>query len=467
MTPQDALRQIWTDAGCDESALERIALEGDDPILPSTYRVGATALVTIGASALAAAELARSRNGRAQTVAVDVRSAAAAFRSERYIRVDDAAPPDPWSPIAGFYQAGDGRWIQLHTNFPHHRDGVLRVLGCADERAAVAKAIEGWEAGALEDALAEAGMCAGMIRSPEEWQAHPQGQAVAAQPLFEIERIGDAPVEPLPEGERPLAGVRVLDLTRVIAGPVCGRTLAEHGAEVMRIASPHLPFVPTLVMDTGRGKLSAHVDLRADAGRETLRGLTEQADIFVQGYRPGAIASRGFSPEAVAAMRPGIVYVSLCAYGFDGPWQDRRGFDSLVQSVSGIAHEEGRAAGVEGPKHLPCQALDHGTGYLAAFGAMVGLLRRATEGGSWHVRVSLARTGHWIQNLGRIDAMDHPDLKVETIGDLIQVSDTPFGRISHVAPAARLSDTAPYWALPSVPLGTHPAEWPARVSGQD
>ena len=460
MTPHDALRRIWTDADLDAGALDRISLEGDDPVLPSTYRVGAAALASIGATALAATEIWRERAGRAQQAALDVRGAAAAFRSERYMRVDDAVPPDPWSPIAGFYRAGDGRWIQLHTNFPHHRDGVLRVLGCAADKAAVAKAIEGWDAATLEDALAEANMCAGMVRSPDEWRAHPQGQAVARQPLFDIERIGDAPAEPMGDGGRPLDGVRVLDLTRVIAGPVCGRTLAEHGAQVMRIAGPGLPFVPTLVMDTGRGKLSAHVDLSSDAGRNTLRDLTRGAHVFVQGYRPGAIAARGFAPDRVAALRPGIVYVSLCAYGYDGPWRDRRGFDSLLQSVSGIAHEEGRAAGHEGPKHLPCQALDHATGYLAAFGAMVGLLRRSREGGSWHVRVSLARTGHWIEKLGRIDGISHPDLKRETIGDLIQVSDTPFGRLSHVAPAARLAETPPYWQLPSVPLGTHPAAWP-------
>jgi len=459
-TPKDALERIWTDAGCDAEALSRIDLHGDDPVLPSTYRVGAAALASIGATALAAAEIWHERSGRPQAVAVDIRGAAAAFRSERYMRVDDAVPPDPWSPIAGFYRAGDGRWIQLHTNFPHHRDGVLRVLGCADDRAAVARAIEGWEAARLEDSLAEAGMCAGMVRSPDEWRAHPQGQAVAGQPLFDIARIGDAPAEPMANVGRPLGGVRVLDLTRVIAGPVCGRTLAEHGAQVMRVAAPHLPFVPTLVIDTGRGKLSSHVDLSSEGGRETLRDLIRKADVFVQGYRPGTIAARGFGPGEVAALRPGIVYVSICAYGYDGPWRDRRGFDSLLQSVSGIAHEEGRAAGHEGPKHLPCQALDHATGYLAAFGAMVGLLRRSREGGSWHVRVSLARTGHWIESLGRIDGMAQPDLKLETIGDLIQVSDTPFGRVSHVAPAARLPETPPYWERPSVPLGTHPAAWP-------
>ncbi|MFN4090665.1 MAG: CoA transferase, partial [Alphaproteobacteria bacterium] len=451
-TPHDALRRIWADAACDPGAPERIALDGDDPVLPSTFRVGSAALASIGAATLAATEIWQARTGRAQPAALDVRAAAAAFRSERYIWVDGAAPPDPWSPIAGFYRAGDGRWIQLHTNFPHHRDGVLRLLGCADDRTAVARAIEGWEAATLEDALAEAQMCAAMVRSPEEWRTHPQGRAVAAEPLFAIERIGDAPPEPLPaDGGRPLDGVRALDLTRVIAGPVCGRTLAEHGAAVMRVAGPHLPFVPTLVMDTGRGKFSAHVDLRGEAGRATLAALARDADIFVQAYRPGAIAARGFGPEQVAALRPGIVYVSLCAYGYAGPWRDRRGFDSLLQSASGIAWEEGRAAGTDGPKHLPCQALDHATGYLAAFGAMVGLLRRMREGGSWHVRVSLARTGRWIEDLGRIDGMSHPDLKRETIGDLLQVTDTPFGRISHVAPAARLPETPCYWALPSVP----------------
>ena len=459
------LADIWTNAGLDPEALSHIDLAGSDPILPGDFRVGTAAQVSIGAAALAAAELWRLRGGSRQQVSIDVRKAAAAFRSERYLRVGDSPPADLWSPIAGFYETGDGGWIQLHTNFPHHRDGVLALLGCAEDRDQVQRAILDWPGQDLEDALAAAGLCAGLVRPREAWQAHPQGRAVAGLPLFEIIKLADGPPQPLPSLEshprRPLAGLRVLDLTRIIAGPICGRTLAEHGAEVMRIAGSHLPFIAPLVIDTGRGKLSAHVDLRQPAEADRLRALVRQSDVFVQGYRPGAIAGHGFGPEALAALRPGIVAVSLSAYGHRGPWRDRRGFDSLVQSVSGIAWEGGEMdVPGNGPKHLPAQALDHATGYLAAFGALAALQRRAVEGGSYLVRVSLAQTGRWFDGLGRVADRAPADLRLDDIQDLISVSDTPFGRVSHVVPAADLSETPAFWARPAVPLGSHPPHWP-------
>jgi len=455
-----ALDHLWALAGCNPAALDRVTLSGSDPVLPGTFKLGTAALATIGAAGLAAAELWRLRAGSGQTVSVDIKAAAAAFRSERYLRVNGQKPPDPWSPISGFYRAADGRWLQLHCNFPHHRDGVLRVLGCGAVREEVAAAVSGWKGAALEDELAAAGLCAALVRTAGEWREHPQAQAVAGLPLFEIARIGDAAPEPCGSGHRPLSGVRVLDLTRVIAGPVCGRTLAEHGADVLLVTASHLPSIDLLVMDTGRGKLSAFLDLRrADEG-ERLRALIRQSDVFVQAYRPGALAGHGFSPEEVARLRPGIVYVTLNAYGHVGPWRERRGFDSLVQCVSGIAHEGGVAAGVDGPKHLPAQAVDHGSGYLAAFAVMAALARRAREGGSYLVRLSLAQTARWIDGLGRVDGASTPELRLEDIDDLLQTSQTPFGVIRHVAPAARLSETPTRWARPAVPLGTHSAEWP-------
>jgi crotonobetainyl-CoA:carnitine CoA-transferase CaiB-like acyl-CoA transferase len=356
--------------------------------------------------------------------------------------------------------------VRLHTNFPHHRDGVLRLLGCAYERDAVGRALERWEAAAFEEAAAEAGLVVTMMRSFAEWDAHPQGQAVALLPLVAIERIGDAPPRPFPPAAaaRPLAGLRVLELTRIIAGPVCGRALAAHGADVMLATAPHLPAVEPLVIDTGRGKLSASIDLRDETGREMLRGLVREADIFVQGYRPGAIAARGFGAEALAGLRPGIVAVSLSAYGQTGPWAGRRGFDSLVQTASGINAAEADAAGEERPRPLPCQALDHAAGYLMALGAMAALQRRAQEGGSWHVRVSLARTGHWLRDLGRVEnGFAAPDPKFEDVADRLEESPSGFGTLTAVRHAARLSETPPRWSRPTVPRGTHPPVWPAAA----
>jgi hypothetical protein len=339
---------------------------------------------------------------------------------------------------------------------------VLKLLGCAYDRDAVKRALQDWQAEALETAAAEAGLVVTAMRSFAEWDARPQGRAVASLPVFSIERIGAAPAEPLPGAARPLSGVRVLDLTRIIAGPVAGRTLAAHGADVLVVTSPHLPSVEQLVIDTGRGKLSTHIDLRDRAGRDALNGLLRSADVFVQGYRPAGLAALGFGPEEAAKIRPGIVYISLSAYGHEGPWRGRRGYDSLVQTASGFNHAEAQAAGSDKPCPLPMQVLDHASGYFMAFGAMTALARRVTEGGSWHVRVSLAQTGHWVRNLGRIeDGLSCPDPKIDDVRDLVEEADSSFGRLTFVRHAARLSQTPPQWARLSVPLGTHPPAWPA------
>ena len=458
--PNEALAALWRHAGQRETALGAVEFTGSEPALPSCFAIGTAAQASIAASALAAAELERLRTGRQQRVTVDMRDAAIEFRSERYMRLNGEPPKELWDKIAGLYRCGDGRWVRLHTNFPHHRDGVLKLLGCDYSREAVQRALEGWEAEKFETAAAEAGLVVTMTRSFSEWDAHDQGRAVAGLPVFSIEKIGDAPPEPLPAGERPLSGVRVLDLTRVIAGPVCGRTLAAHGADVLLVTAAHLPQMMPLVMDNGRGKLSIFIDLREASGRDTLTALTRDADIFVQGFRPGAVKSNGFGPEEAARLRPGIVYVTLCAYGHEGPWMSRRGFDSLVQNANGINHAEAEAAGSTKPKPLPCQAIDHATGYLMAFGAMTALARRVTQGGSWHVRVSLAQTGHWMRGLGRIDGLGARDPTFDEVRDRLEESNSGFGRLTTVCHAATMSETPPRWVRPSVPLGTHQARWP-------
>lgn len=459
MTPRDALATIWRDAAMPEEPLGWLALSGGDPVLPSSFRVGTAAQVSIALAALATAELWRLRGGSAQQVTVDMRHAAVEFRSERHLAIDGAPAPPEWDAIAGLYRTGDGGRVRLHTNFPHHRDGVLRLLECVPERAAVQGALANRSALAFEQAAGEAGLCVTALRSFAEWDAHPQGRAVATLPLVEITRIGDAPPRPLPAGDRPLAGIRVLDLTRIIAGPVAGRTLAAHGADVLLITSPHLPSIPALVMDTGRGKLSPHLDLELAKDRDRLSALLRDADVLLQAYRPDALAARGVGPEACARVQPGLVYASLSAYGRAGPWAARRGFDSLVQTASGFNHAEAEAAGSDNPMPLPAQALDHASGYLLAFGVVAALRRRATEGGSWHVRVSLARTGLWLRELGRIDGFACAEPASE---DLLETTPSGFGRMTAVRHAARMSETPPLWARPAVPLGTDPPEWPAR-----
>ena len=436
-----ALAELWQAARQPNEALSQIRLTGAEPVLPSSFAVGTAAQASIAASALAAAELWRLRGGRHQLVTVDMRHAAMEFRSERYFRVDGKEPAEAWDKIAGTYRCGDGRWVRMHTNFPHHRDGVLALLACDYDKAAVQQALRGWRAEEFEDAAAHAGLVVTAKRSFGEWDQHPQGIAVGALPVFSIERIGDAPPQPLPAAQRPLGSVRVLDLTRIIAGPVCGRALAAHGADVLLVTAPHLPSIEPLVIDTGRGKLSCRIDLRDRIGQSTLRALLRDADVFVQGYRPGALQSLGFGPEEVAQLRPGIVYVSLSAYGHVGPWAGRRGFDSLVQTASGFNEAEAQAAGTDQPRPLPAQAIDHATGYLMAFGAITALARRCTESGSWHIRVSLAQTGKWLRQLGRIkDGLSSCETGFDDVQDLLEERDSGFGRLTAVRHAAQLAE---------------------------
>jgi len=459
----DILADLWAQAGGKPASLDAVKLTGTEPTLPSSFRVAAAAQASIAATGLAAAEIARLRGGPAQTVSVDMLHAAIECRSERYLRVDDKPPPPAWDAIAGVYKTGDGRFVRLHTNFPHHRDNICKLLDCAPERDAVQAALMKWKGEAFETAAYARGCVVSLMRSREAWLAHPQAKALKALPVITIERIGEAAPRGWPNGDRPLSGLRVLDLSRVIAGPVAGRALAAHGADVMLVTGPTLPSIPWLVIDTGRGKLSCSLDLKSEEGRASLRKLMSSADIMVQGYRPQALAALGFSPQDAALLNPGIVYVSLCAYGHVGPWAERRGFDSLVQTSTGFNHAEAQAAGVDGPKELPMQILDHVTGYLMAFGAMMARARQAREGGSWHVRVSLAQTGQWLWNLGRLPkGLATPDIAPDTVAPFIEESDSGFGRLRAVRHSAVLSRTPAQWSRPSVPLGHDAPEWPPR-----
>jgi crotonobetainyl-CoA:carnitine CoA-transferase CaiB-like acyl-CoA transferase len=462
-SPREILADIWTSAGGEPSALDRVTLSGEEPQLPSSFRVAAAAQAGVAATAMAAAQIWQMRSGQSQGIAVEMRHAVVECRSERYLRVDGKPPPPAWDAIAGVYKTRDARFVRLHTNFSHHRDAVCQVLNCKPERDDVQAALLQWDAEAFETAAYAAGGVVAMMRSREEWLALPHATALAALPLVSIERIGDAAPKPWPKGDRPLAGLRVLDLSRVIAGPVAGRTLAAHGADVLLISGPDLPAIPWLTIDTGRGKLTSLVELGSEQGRANLRDLLATADIFSQGYRPRALASLGFSPKHAADINPGIVYVSLSAYGHAGPWAERRGFDSLVQTATGFNHAEGLAAGIDGPKELPAQMLDHATGYLMAFGAMMAKARQAREGGSWHVQVSLARTGQWLWNLGRVaDGFATAELKGDAVAPFIEEVSSGFGPLRSVRHSAALSKTPALWARPAMPLGSHPPQWPAR-----
>jgi crotonobetainyl-CoA:carnitine CoA-transferase CaiB-like acyl-CoA transferase len=468
-TPRDALRSILPAAGWSADRADAVDFTGStDPILPTPFRIGTAGAATLAATGLAAADLWEMRTGRRQSVGVEVRRATASLRSGHYMKLGDGEVSTRRNSIMGVYPTKDGRWSYLHCNFPNHRAAALSVLGVAEDREAVAKAVLTWNAPDLEEAIIAAKGAGGMARTQAEWARHPQAAAIASLPLLEIVRIGDAPPEPLPAGKRPLSGIRVLDLTRVLAGPTCARTLAEHGADVLKITAPHLPNLGYQEFDTGHGKLSAHLDLREALDVEVLRGLVREADVFSQGYRPGTLGSRGLSPEELAALRPGLVYVSLCAFGHAGPWASRRGFDTVVQTVSGITSRQAEVVPgkTPGPQFYPVSAIDYCTGYLMAFGAMAALARRAREGGSWLVRISLAQVGKWIVDLGEVAESAARDAPAEFAPDELErwsmVSETPSGPLRHLAPIVQMSETQPYWARPSVPLGYNRPEWPER-----
>ncbi len=458
--PAAALRHLLELAGLPGSA----QFIGADPVLPTRYRLGASGAAALAAQGLAANAL-WALNHPAQQVSVDITEAVGSLRGHSYLTVDGAKPTGGRDDLSGFYATGDGRHVFLHCNFPHIRDNNARIAGAAslavgDVRAAVAK----WRGEELETAIHAGGGVASFVRTPEEWDAHPHRAAVASLPVLEIEQIGDAPPQPLAAGPRPLSGIRTLDLTRVIAGPVACRTMAEHGADVLKISRRDLPGAGPLDIDTGIGKRSCFLDLREAGDNATLRALVQQGDIFIQSYRPGAMAGNGFGFDDLAAMRPGIVCATLSAWGRVGPWSGRRGYDTIVQSATGMAHFTGGAAG---PALLPVSAIDYISGNIMAFGAMVALHRRATIGGSWLVRVSLAGVGHWMRSLGLLDAdvaakasPTGPDAAAKAM--LVSLKG-PLGEVRFPRTPLRLAATPPLATLPPVALGSHAPEWLARA----
>ena len=426
--------------------------------------VGEAAATAVAATAAAAGALWRLRGGERQRIDVAARHAGASLRSFMLLQLDGISPggaPSDNTPLAEFYETRDGRQFFIHGVLPHLAAGTLDVLGLAEASYdGIMRAVRGWHALDLEDALAEARMCGAFARTPAEWDAHAQGRAIAPGGAVEIVRIGDAPPEPLPDADRPLGGVRVLDLTRILAGPSCGRTLAEHGAEVLLVSAEKLASVLSFVLDTGHGKRSAFLDLDDGAQRAHLTQLVAGCDVFSQGYRSGSLARRGLSPEELAAIRPGIVTVSVNCYGHAGPWVERPGWDQLGAAVTGLTTLQG---GDGPPRLLPAAACDYVTGTLGALGAMAALHRRATEGGSWHVRISLAQTGVWLRNFAPLREPDvTPDFTAPAA--YMTRTQTPLGELVHLKPVARMSATPPLWAQPPVPLGAHPPQWPASAA---
>jgi hypothetical protein len=449
---------------------------GQDPILPSPHYLGTGAAVARLLTGLAASELWQLRTGRSQRVTVDARHAAASLVSFQYVRRVDEPPRTieaimqarrNLQRVTRIVAARDGRYIQLHGSF-HDTPQILAELGL-DESASsedVGVAVANRDAFELEAALIRRRVCGGVVYSKQEWAQHPQGRATAGLPVLTITRIGDAPPEPLPDGDRPTSGVRVVDLTRVLAGPTCAKTLAEHGADVLHISAPHLESGQMFELETGIGKRQAFLDLNIPAQAQAMRDLVLGADVFAQGYRLGTLDRRGVSPAQVAALRPGVVYVSENCYGHLGPWAERPGWEQLGQAATGMSHREGLAAPDGVPRLAPAAVNDYSTGYLAAYGAMIALARRAREGGSWHVQTSLSQVCSWYQRLGDDNDPAAATMNPNNPGDiqpyLAQMDTDDFGRIEYLTPALHLTETEPRWDLPPARLGAHEAVWLPR-----
>jgi CoA transferase family III len=438
--------------------LDRLAFSGEEPDFDTRHQTVLASASVTAAYGLGVAEYWRLGHSTRQRVDIDLVQAAAALHPAQFQCQNDH--PIPALSLArelkaDFYRTADQRWFFPIGSYPHHRDGVLALLDCPNRPERLAEAISSWRGEELEDAFAGARLPGAMARDRAEWAEHPQGRLLAAMPAVEIEKIGDSPPEFTAGRHRPFDRLRVIDMAHVIAGPVAARTLAEHGADVLRISSPYQPDPIPQILDTGIGKRAAYLDLTREDQRARLAELCADADVFVQSWRPGAMERLGFAATDLARLRPGVVYVSVSAYGAAGPWASRGGFEQLGQVVSGLAVEQGDG---ERPSMVPTYLLnDYLTAYLGAVGAVAGLLARAERGGSYHVRVSLTRTSMWVLSLGR--RTPSRPVRPADLRPVLETRESPFGTLRQLPPVARLSQTPPRWDRPPVPLGAHRPVW--------
>ena len=437
----------------------RVAFSGPLRLLPSVYDVGALAAATVASATASVSALWACRTGQpARPVHVDRTHAAVAFRSERYLEASGWTPVPVWDPIAGDYRTADG-WIRLHTNYASHRDAVLRVLGVAASRDAVSEASRAWKGEDLEEAVVAAGGCAARLRTAAEWAAHPQGAIVAGAPLFETSSRPAEALDLSAPCHAPLEGVRVLDLTRVMAGPVCTRFLAAYGADVLRVDPSGFEEVPALLPEMTVGKRRAFLDLREDADRHAFEALLASAHVLVHGYRSDALDRLGLGEERRRSVNRSLVDIGLDAYGFAGPWATRRGFDSLVQMSNGIADRGRVAAGVDPPHPLPAQALDHGAGYLMAAAACRGVARRLVERKACTFRLSLARVAKLLMDMGDDGEVRGRDLGEADVDRWREAAETTFGPVRRVKCPGAIEGFEPRWTRTAGPLGIDPPAW--------
>ena len=465
----NALEEVLAIRDAATPSADEVTVLSSDPVLPTRFRIGDTCAAVLAGIGVAINDLWEMKTGRRQAVSVDVRRAAAGLRSSDHVqRADgngtfrstvDQAHLD-MRKLTQPWPTKDGRHVLPHFGLPNLRERTLKLLGCEATPKSVANAVAQWDALDLEAAIDEARVCGGMVRSNTEWLAEPHGQALAKKPIVEVIKIGDSDPEPMPTGPRPLSGVRALDLTRILAGPIAARTLAEHGADVLMVTAEHLPQIPEHVLDTSHGKRSCFLNLNEADQAEQLRTLVRDTDVFSQGYRPGMLERLGFGPQALAEIRPGIIYSSVSCYGADGPFSHRAGWEQVAQTMTGIALQGRNQDNPDRPALLPGAACDYTTGYLAAYGMLIALARRATEGGSYHVRASLCQSGMFIYRQGLVEFPGFDAGLSQAELDAFRVESHPAsGLIRHLGPSLQLSETPGHWVRPAPMLGADRPVW--------
>ncbi|PVI05613.1 CoA-transferase family III [Periconia macrospinosa] len=469
-TPFDSVSYIWRGLRLPASALSALNLIEDGEFLPSSFKVDHLAQASIALSALTASLFYSTRNRcSVPKVTVPSEHACVEFKSERLYVLNAKPPSLPWGTIGGLHKCADG-FVRVHDSFPHHRANVLRMLGLPDDapREEVATKMLLWRAEELESEAVGYGAVIAALRSFKEWDAHPQSMAIADFPI-DLRKLGDGSpcCPPVPSGVgnvKCLQGIRVVEMSRVIAAPVAGRTLAAHGADVIWVTSPTLPDLPDLDRDLARGKRTVQLDIKQEDDMAKLLELLRTADVFIQSYRPGSLSEQGLSIEELKNLNPNLIIANLSAYGPSGPWAQRRGFDSLVQTCSGLNVAEADRYGEGEPAHvLPCQALDHGAGYFLAAGIMAALHTRAIHGGSLEVNVSLAGVMRYLRSLGRyVDRTGYGRKDFATsveVGNYLETRQSEFGALKAVKHSATIEGIGVGWDVMPKPLGSDLPVW--------
>ncbi|EWZ78977.1 hypothetical protein FOWG_16829 [Fusarium oxysporum f. sp. lycopersici MN25] len=468
---RDVVNEIWNGLSLPPNALKSLKLPGDDgkPALPSSYKIGTLAQGTIALSGLLAALIHSLRNqGPVPKVTVPQKHSVIEFKSERLYMLDGEPAPSPWGPIGGLHKTSDGH-VRIHDSFPNHRYGALELLGLpvTASRIDVTKKTQDWASIDLESVGLEHRLAIYALRSYRQWDMLPQSKAIDDFPIS-LTRIASGPagLSPhlTPGNDKCLRGLRVVEMSRVIAAPLAGKTLAAHGADVIWITCPGLPDLPTMDRDLGRGKRTVHIDVNNVEDRQKLRELIKSCDVFIQGFRPGSLAAKGFGPEEIVGLNPGIVYGCMSAFGPKGPWSERRGYDSLIQTCSGMNISEAEHYGAgEVARPTPCQALDHAGGYLLASGIMAALYRRSVQGGSYRVDVSLAGTMKYLRSMGQypgksgFDTSDYE--KPSDVKEYLETRQTGFGELRAVRHSVNVDGAEPSWDVMPNPLGSDEARW--------